>query len=440
MTQDISSLPAKFGPVALEDGVSTGHARTYIFAAFWTIGFISFISFMQNYVLAEHLGLNNNKIGRTVGGLLFVGEIAILTTAPLFGALSDRIGRKMVFTLGFVWIGAGFFLFPLAKSYSILLLCRAFMSMGAAALGSMMAATLADYPKNKSRGLFTAMSGAANGLGALVVIVGMSQVPALLVKSGLTDAKAGTYTFWIVGCLALLTAFIVSLGLKSGPPRTARIHKNIRTSIKDGAAAARGNPRLRLAFLNSFIARGDVLLIGTFLSVWLLQAGINQHGLTTPEAHSQASRLTGVVHGMSLIWAPIFGIILDKFDRVSAVMLAMAIAVVAYIAMGLTSDPTGHGAYPALILLGIGEFSVIMSGQTLVAQEAPRNMRGAVMGLFILCGAIGILTLSLLGGYLYDTYGPGSPFLLVAGVNGLILLYAVYVRVKTGYKSPQAKA
>ncbi|MCH8862005.1 MAG: MFS transporter [Proteobacteria bacterium] len=425
----------KFGPVHLEPGVTRWNARTYMFSAFWTIGFLSFIGFLQNYVLRVHLNLPEDEIGRAVGTLSFVGEIAFIAVSPFFGSLSDKVGRRPIFALGFAWVGVGFFIYPLADSYGMLLLARGFLGIGSAALGGMMATVLSDYPQNRSRGIMAAMSGWSNGLGALFMIFLMSKLPSYFVGEGVSEQMAGTYTFWATTVLCMATAALAFKGLKAGKPGKSQDHKKVRVLIVEGAAAARNNPRIMLAYSESFIARGDLLMIGTFLSAWLIQAGMAD-GLAVPEATANAGRLGGLVQGVTLLWAPIFGIILDRFDRASVVIFAMALAVIGYAGIGLTADPTAPEALPALVMLGVGEFSAIMAGQALVAQEAPIDNRGAVLGLFAFCGALGLLALSLLGGHLFDSIGPGAPFLLVAGVNGIVLLLAIYVRRKTGYKSP----
>lgn len=435
---DITANPEvlKLGPVHLAPGVTRWNARTYLFSAFWTIGFLSFISFLQNYVLRVHLNLPEDEIGRAVGTLSFVGEIALLTVSPFFGSLSDKIGRRPIFALGFAWVGVGFFIYPLATSFAMLLLARAFLGIGAAALGGMMATVLSDYPQNRSRGFMAAMSGWSNGMGALFMIFFMSKLPSYFITDGASEKMAGTYTFWATAVLCMITAVLAFKGLKSGKPGAPQTKKKLSVLLTEGGIAARRNPRLILAYSESFIARGDLLMIGTFLSAWLLQAGM-ESGLAAPEATANAGRMGGLVQGVTLLWAPIFGIILDRFDRASVVVFAMALAVIGYVSIGLTADPTSPAAIPALVMLGIGEFSAIMAGQALVAQEAPIDIRGSVLGFYAFCGALGLLTLSMIGGHLFDGIGPGAPFLLVAGVNGLVLILAIYVRRRTGYISPK---
>jgi len=437
ITANADSTTFGFGLVHLEPGVTRWNARTYMYSAFWTIAFLSFLSFIQNYVLRVHLHIPASEIGRAVGNLSFVGEMMFLLVSPYLGALSDKVGRRPIFALGFIWIGVGFALYPLANSYAMLLGIRALMGIGAAALGGMMATVLSDYPQNKSRGKMGAMGGLSNGLGAIFGIFILSNLPRIYSAKGFSEAQAGTYTFWTITALACVTAVVVFKGLKPGKPGQAQERKKTITLMKEGIGAAQDNPRLRLAFAESFIARGDLLMIGTFLSAWLFHVGMGEHQLTAPEAAAKAGQFGGIAQFTTLLWAPFFGYILDKFDRATTVIIAMALAVIGYVSVGLVKDPMSSAAIIPLMLLGIGEFSAIMAGQALVAQEAPINIRGSVLGMFAFCGALGLLILSQVGGNLADTFGFGSVFLLVGGVNAVILLYAIRVRWKTGYKSPK---
>lgn len=426
-----------FGMVHLEPGVTRWNARTYLYSAFWTIAFLSFLSAMQNYVLREHLHLPPNEIGRAVGNLSFVGEMMFLLISPYLGALSDKVGRRPIFALGFLWIGAGFVLYPLAHSYTILLVIRAMMGFGAAALGGMMATVLSDYPQNYTRGKMGAISGLMNGFGALTGIFVLSNLPSLYSGQGFSEVQAGTYTFWTVAVLAAITSALAFKGLKKGKPGKTQDRKPALQLMREGFGAARVNPRIRLSFIESFIARGDLLMLGTFLTAWIFHAGIDQHGLSTPEAAKKMGQIAGIPQLCALLWAPIFGIILDKFDRATTVIIAMSLAAIGYISVGMTNDILAPAAIIPLIILGIGEFSAIMAGQALVAQEAPIDVRGSVLGVFAFCGALGLLFLSKVGGELASGLAFNSVFIFVGCINALILLYAIYVRIKTGYVSPK---
>ena len=270
---DESGKKFVFGAVHLEPGVTRWNARTYLYSAFWTIAFLSFLSAIQNYILRVHLDMPANEIGRAVGNLSFVGEMVFLLVSPYLGALSDKIGRRPIFALGFLWIGAGFALYPLAHNYQILLVIRGMMGIGAAALGGMMATVLSDYPQNYTRGKMGAISGLMNGFGALTGIFLLSKLPSFYSAKGVTESQAGTYTFWTAAALATITASLVFKGLKKGKPGKTLDRKPVLELMREGFGAAKVNPRLRLSFVESFIARGDLLMLGTFLTAWIFQAG-----------------------------------------------------------------------------------------------------------------------------------------------------------------------
>ena len=133
MTEPLVS--SRFGPVQLAPGYSPWNARTYLFAAFITIGMLAFVSFIQPYLLNANLKVPQDEQGRVLGLLGFSGELVSLLLVAPFGALSDKIGRRPVYALGFLWLAAGFFLYPLAQTLPQLLACAVFFSVGVAAVG-----------------------------------------------------------------------------------------------------------------------------------------------------------------------------------------------------------------------------------------------------------------------------------------------------------------
>jgi MFS family permease len=197
--------------------------------------------------------------------------------------------------------------------------------------------------------------------------------------------------------------------------------------IVSGFDAGRSNPRVLLAYLSAFVSRGDLIVIGTFYTLWLTQAGISK-GMSIDEAAKTAGGFFGLVMGIALLWAPIMGFINDRIDRTTTMAMALAFAAIGYLTMGIMPDPLGVWMYPGAVLLGIGQMSVVSACQTLIGQEAPRESRGAITGMFSLFGACGILFITKIGGQIFDSIGPEAPFVLIGAVNGLLFLYALKVR------------
>jgi MFS family permease len=84
----------------------------------------------------------------------------------------------------------------------------------------------------------------------------------------------------------------------------------------------------------------------------------------------------------------------------------------------------------------MGEGAAILSGAGVIGQEAPEDIRGSVLGLFNFCGSLGILTISFLGGFLFDAWMPGAPFVVVGLINATIMVLAIWVRARYGYRDP----
>ena len=52
----------------------------------------------------------------------------------------------------------------------------------------------------------------------------------------------------------------------------------------------------------------------------------------------------------------------------------------------------------------------------------PSDISGTMRGLYNFFGQLGLLTMTLISGYLYDTFGPSSPFVVIGVLDGLLSL------------------
>ena len=425
----------KVGPIWLNPGVSRRNALTYFYAAFFTIGMVAFLSAMQNYLLTSNLRIPEEEQGSALSLLALPYEFAFMLMVGPLGALADRIGRRPIYVVGFLWVGAVMFLLPLTETLLQLGILRAFYGVGAACITSMMATVLADYPQERSRGKMLAASGICNGLGAIVMAVMLGQLPRVFSNMGYDALLSGRLTYWFGAVLAVITAVVLSRGLKAGKPGRIQERMQLREVVVEGAKAARGNPRILIACCEAFIARGDLAVVSTFLTLWAKQAGLLSE-LTLPEALAAATMLAGIVSLSQLLFSPVVGVFIDKVDRLTGMATAMGLAGIAYLWVGFSPDPLALIFIPAAIMLGMGESAAILSGAAVIGQEASEKVRGAVVGLFNLCGSIGTLTIVFVGGFIYDAWMPGAPFVMVGIINLVVMFGAIAIRRRTGYQAP----
>ena len=413
----------KLGPIDLGPGVTTTNGWAFLLTMFFVGILAPFINFAQPYILTKHLEIPINEQGVVSGNLAFWTEVVMILLAGVMGAWSDTMGRRLVFVLGLAGVTLSYVLYPFATSYEELLSYRLIYAVGMAAIGAMTIAIMAEYPANQSRGKLSASVGILSTLGVMFVVAVLAPLPARFVIGGATAIEAGRYTYWITAGIAITGMLFTWFGLSK--LKTARnTALSLMQRLRIGFTATRNNPRIALSYGAAFIGRTDLVVVVIFLSLWITHVSLEQ-GMTSEEALIQAGIIFGLMQGAGILFMPIMGFLVDRINRVVAVALATGLALVGYLWLGLLDQPMGVQAYPAAVILGMGQASAILTAMALVGQEVSETDTGAVSGLFTLFGAIGILLATKIGGLLFDAWMPGAPFIITGLANGVILVAAL---------------
>ncbi len=417
------------GYILLKPGLSRMNGATILFASITGIPFLVVINFIQPYILTAMLDIPTEQHGSVSGYLAIVHEIIMIVLTGPAGALADRIGRRRVTTVGFILAAAGLMVYPWASTITGLALIRCLYAVGAAGLVSGISVFLADYPQEKSRGKLIAMAGVLNGLGILLLTAIGGNLPKWLVAAGYDQVPAGRIAMAVIGIIGLVSSIIIYIGFKGGDRGAHEASTQpMLELLKQGFGAAR-NPRIAVSYASAFAARGDVVVIGTYVSLWGTQAGIAE-GMLEENALARATIIFATIQTAALIASPVIGIMNDRINRVTALIIGMGLAALGYITFGLQTTPLGPSAMAVAVILGIGQISAILAGTTLVGQEADPKITGATIGVWSFCGAVGTMIGSLLGGLLFDWWRPGAPFLLMGGLNLVVVVAAIYVRIR----------
>ena len=411
---------ARLGPLVLERDISRRNALTILFAGFWTIGFVTFLNFMNPYVFAL-LGIPEGEQGSLAGLLVSLQEITQIAICGLIGAWSDRVGRRPIYVGAIVLLAVGFVTYPLASSEAQLIGLRIAYAIGATACTVMMSTCQGEYITDKCRGRWIGVVAIVNALGVVVMIAVFSKLPVFFGQLGLRDVNALRASFWVCSIAALLLAIVLHFGLQAPSPGATSSTPNIFRQTAKGLTLVKQDPLLGLSYLTAFASKGDLVIVTTFLSLWVTQAGIGG-GMSPAEAVARAGMIFGLVAGCGLFWPFVIGTLLDRVPRLVGIAISFAIASVGYISVALIDDPLGPMMWVAAVLVGIGQASAIVSAGVLIGQVAPEGYKGTVFGTYGVAGSVGIVTLTFAGGLLFDAYGAGSPFLLMGVVNALVVV------------------
>ena len=419
----------RFLGLQLEGGVGAFNMVTYYWACLTGILLGTFVPQMQPYLLTEFLRIPEAQQGVVSGDLSFWGEVVIIIMVGVWGTLSDRIGRRPVMVAGYLIMSLGVLACPRAQSYEELLMARLAFAAGIAAYSVMVVTLVADYIRDNSRGKASGFSGMCNGVGALITVMLLLRLPMLLQDAGQTPTEAGFTTYWIIGGLTLVTAVLMWFGLSKQEVRPAGARRSLLQQAREGILAAR-DQGIALAYGASFVARGNLAIVGTFFTLWLANYGTLELGMSRAEALAGAGLIIAITQTAALISAPLFGVLTDRVNRVTALNITLLLAFLGYGGTWLVENPFGLGMILCGVLIGMSEVGCIVTSSVLIAQQTPKRMRGAVIGLFNLSGAVGIMVASKVGGMLFDNWREAAPFVMFGVLALVVLVWGLLVRAR----------
>lgn len=416
------------------DGVRRSQLVALYLAAFATILLGALANLLQPYLLETFLGVDTAEQGNATGVLGFANELVIVVLVGAWGALSDRRGRRVVYTVGFVIMAVGFALMPLGQALVELVGLRALYAVGIAACTAMLATVVADYVVDADRGKANAVIGIMSGLGAMVSALVLVKLPGVLASRFDYDGRtAGWLTYGLAACFAIIAAAVVWRGLRAGAPVGAGSRVPLATMAREGARASR-DPGVALSYAASFVARPDLAVAAIFIPLWLskhhvglLAAGASEGERVAAVARgvAEGGAIVGIIGGSALLFAPVIGVISDRIHRALAVALGLGLNTLGYGLTLLVADPTSGLMKLAAVFIGFGQVSGVIASQVLVQQQAPARVRGSVIGVFGVFGGLGIMFATWLGGRLFDGWSEQGPFALLAIMNAVVALAAL---------------
>ena len=419
---NIDAMGLKFGPILLMPDIERRHLFTLFFGAFFGIASMSFVNVIGPLMFSI-LDVPQDETGGLAGTLTAVQEIVVILVIGAFGALSDKTGRRLVYSMGFFLLGVGYFLYPLASNTTELIIFRVFVALGCAANTVMLPTVANDYVHESTRGKLIATTSILNGLGLVLIIGTFRKLPGNFGDMGFDNILSGQYTAWVATVMCLIVSCVLFFNLKKGSPAQVSKKEPYLATLKVAFQAAR-NPRVALAYAAGVVSRGDLSVVSTFFSLWLFNEATTQ-GLSQGDAFKLATGFYVTVQAFAIPGAVLINFFIDKVDRVAALAIAMFIAAVGYLYLGFIENPLTSQMYFGAALLGLGEIFANISAISLIGSVAPVKGRGAVIGGFSFFGAVGILTVAIVGGYLFDNVSPTAPFTMVGFANICLLIIAL---------------
>ena len=345
----------------------------------------------------------------TLVGLLFASySFMQFIFAPLWGSLSDRIGRRPVILVGLAGAALGFLVFGLAQNLGALFASRILAGAMAATIPVAMAA-VADLTTAENRAKSMGLLGAAIGLG---FVIG----PAV---GGMIEHLGHGAPAYTAAILAVINFAWVAVALPESlnPATRGRSWLPI-----DALRHSLESPAIIMTFIvlfASYFAFAAMEGVFGLLVEYLFNPGLDRVHL---------ARRVGMYLGfvgiiIVIVQGGLLGRLVKSFGE--GVLIPAGLA---FMAIGLVVLPysrTTGALLVVLAVLSIGSAMVRPIATSVLSQIAPEETRGGVLSVNQSLSSLAHALGPAWGGWMYHHYGYTSPFVIGGIVTGIAFAGAI---------------
>lgn len=372
------------------------------------IVFVDLVGFGLVIPLLPYYAVRYGASPQQVTILLAVYSLVQLVAAPLWGRLSDRIGRRPVLMASLIASAAAYLWLGFANALWMLFAARALAGAGAGNIAAAQA-YIADVttPENRARGM--GMIGAAFGFG---FIIGPA-LGGLLAGSDPSTADLATPA-WVAAGLSSTALFGVLFLLKESLPPDRRGHGPAKSRLAAVSGALRRSVLAQLILVFFLV----ILAFSGMESTFALWAMRQFHW--GPEEVGYVFAYVGVLS--AILQGGLLGRLATRFGEERLLLVGLAL-----IGAGLVILPLPRGIPLlglALSALALGMGLVQPSLNSLISRRAGREEQGEVLGVSQSVGSLARVIGPGVAGFLFAGLGRDSPFLLGAALIAAALILA----------------
>lgn len=360
------------------------------------VGFGIIIPVLPFY--AEKIGASPTQLGM----LMAVYSLMQLLFAPMWGRISDRIGRKPVMLIGIAGLALSFFLMAVSSKLWMLFAARIIGGLLSSANMPTTMAYVADITTPENRGKGMGMIGAAIGLG---FVFG----PAI---GGIFSKTSLSLPFYIAGISSLITLVLVFVLLKESSTVESRLaHVEKKTSLW-----AAFNGALSILFiLQLFISLSLSGLETTFAYFAAKKAGMDARQM------GYVFMIMGLAG--AFVQGGLMGKLTKKFGEGAVIQGGIIVSAIGFALILLVHNFTTAAIY--LTIFGIGNGVIRPSISSLLTKTSTSG-HGSSTGLLSSFDSLGRIVGPPLGGWLFSL-AIGLPYISGAIISVLaFVLYRVY--------------
>lgn len=334
-------------------------------------------------VVGEQFGLSNTQLG--LANSIFFLTYAIAQIP--FGIIGDKIGRKMIITVGFLLLAVATYFSGLATTFVLFLTIRAIAGIGQGAYyGPQFALSTEAIPKSKQT--------IGNAIINSGMAFGTSGGYLLSSKLVLENGESWSKPFFIMALPTLIVGLLFYTVLKE---KVIRPGEETGPKEKISLKQIFSNRNLVAAFILCFTS----IYANFVILTWLPQFLIAERGFTG----ASVGFISSLVPWASIPGALLFARINDKTGATKKlVFLLVPLAILSVFAIAFVTNRTL--LISVLILYGLtGKLALDPIMVTFVTKHAPKSALGTSLSAYNFIGMSGSILAPYVTGYLADTSG-----------------------------------
>lgn len=350
--------------------------------------FIDLVGFGIIIPLSPYLAREFGASALQVGLLMAIYSTFQFLMAPVWGQISDRVGRRPIILLSLFVAGISHIFFGIADSLTLLFLARALAGVGGANIATAMA-YISDITETKDRSKGMGIIGAAFGLG---FVFG----PAV---GGFFGQYGDSAPAFVAGGICL-TNFVFALFFLPESRQRKPVGEQKRRRLAHALKHFR-SPKVGLLMLLSLAITFSLANIEA--SLFLLVQDRFHWNMTHA---SFGFAFVGVIMAFTQGFLirkllPIFGE--RQLLRTGGLLFSLGILITGF------SHSLSLTAF-AMVLLALGNGLFNPSVLGLVSINSSQEEQGEVLGVMQSLSALSRITGPPIGGWLYQSFGSGMPF------------------------------
>ncbi len=341
------------------------------------ITLIDVFGYMIMIPLLPYLAQKYGASGVEVGALLATMAVASTVAAPVWGALSDRVGRKPVVLVSqFVSLG-GYVALALAPTLGMLFIARGVAGIGGGNLG-VTQSYIADVTPERYRDRAYAAFGVVFGLG---IVLGP-------VTGGFLVHFGYGVSFLAAACIEAINIVLTLRFLPQVKRKSGR-----RFNLQQAMRHVLERPAVR-----SLVARHGLFIFAVtyFFTIFALFVQRILHG--GPQLSSWLIAGCGAVGGITLVAA--VGPLAKRYGDAKIAQAGIALSIIAYAGLGFAHDLWSYCA--VLVVWSAGASCVEPTLSALLSKRAPASERGAALGFNDAISNLALMAAPALGGFIID--------------------------------------